>query len=152
MRGRANQASQGLGSQPTWANTALTLAVCAMPPIQNLLASLLGVLMTNSRVAGSYWAVVSMPITFDPWPSSCGGQKGNHGGHGETRLGRLVAPCAAPRPRQRAAQRKRPVPGWAAGGGRVPGRLPHRHGKAAGQLQRVHLAQDAAGRACCVAL
>ena len=49
---------------------ARALPCCAAPPIQNLEAVSVGVLMTNSPPASSYTAVVSMPITLDPWPSS----------------------------------------------------------------------------------
>ena len=50
-----------------------TLPCWLAPPIQNLLASCCGVVITNSWVDGSYRACVSMPITLDPCP--CGRQQ-----------------------------------------------------------------------------
>ncbi len=48
----------------------LALPCIAAPPIQNLLAVSVGVLITNSPPSSLYTAVVSMPITFEPCPSS----------------------------------------------------------------------------------
>ena len=48
----------------------ITFPCCAAPPIQNLEAVSLGVVMTNSIDCSSYVACVSMPMTFEPCPSS----------------------------------------------------------------------------------
>ena len=48
----------------------VTFPCCAAPPIQNLEAVSLGVVMTNSMDCSSYVACVSMPMTFEPCPSS----------------------------------------------------------------------------------
>ena len=53
-----------------YAKSTQVFEVLAAPPIQNFMPSLHGVLIMNSLALWSYVAVVRIPFTFDPWPSS----------------------------------------------------------------------------------